>query len=121
MVRTENTDSKQGLNFAISPEILNTHFTDVCGIPISAHPTESSDLDPFGNSGYSDGKFYLTYLTHDELILSTLTSKSVGDGLKIEKIKRAMPVIAFYVYSLSPLYTKSMPYGSVLSFGPSPK
>jgi len=99
------------LPLTISPEVLNIHFADVCGTLTPTHPTELSDLEPdLGNSGYSDGKFYLTNPTHEELIraLSTSTSKSAGvNGLKIEEIKRGTPVISdciLHLFSFSIMY-----------------
>jgi len=99
------------LPLTIPPEVLNIHFADVSGTPTPTHLTESSvsDLD-LGNSGYSDGKFYLTNPTHEELIraLSTSTSRSAGvDGLRIEEIKRATPIISdciLHLFSFSITY-----------------
>jgi len=81
----------------VSPDALNLHFTNVGCASSSPLQTEDFYLDfDSGRTEYSDGKFYLTNPSDDELIraLSTSTSRSVGvDGLSYDDIKRAMPVI----------------------------
>jgi len=93
----------------VPPDVLNSYFTNIGYASTSAYQTKILDPD-LGKSEYSDGKFYLTNPTEDELIraLSTSTTRSVGvDGLSFDDIKRAMPVIRDciqHLFSYSILY-----------------
>jgi len=112
----------------VSPDALNLHFTNVGCVSSSPLRTEVFYLDSdSGGTEYSDGRFYLTDPSDDELIraLSTSTSRSVGvDGLSYDDIKRAMPeiVIAFNICFLTRFCVRfSQACGSAPSFDRSPR